>query len=257
LTEKLAYRWSTGWSQGSLNPVNLDSYPRYAVHGGMAALAAYLARELDIRLRTRLVGLTPTGNGWLCQTDTGTEISARAVILTPPVPQSLEILGHSRISLPDEDRAALEKITYAPCLAGVFRLSGPIHLPEPGAIQHSYAPVTWIADNQQKGISPDAPVVTVQASEAFSREYWDAANAQILRKLGLSFKAYLGRTSQILQARLIRWPFARPTQFFPQTCFQPADLPRLVFAGDAFGAARIEGAVLSGADAATVLIQEL
>ena len=44
LATELVYKWSMGWSDASLdadiNAVS-DGYPRYAVHGGMNALAKY------------------------------------------------------------------------------------------------------------------------------------------------------------------------------------------------------------------------
>ncbi|MCZ2097620.1 MAG: FAD-dependent oxidoreductase [Anaerolineae bacterium] len=45
ITEGLVFEWSRGWSDGSLS-VTRDGHPRYAVRGGMNALAKHLAKGL-------------------------------------------------------------------------------------------------------------------------------------------------------------------------------------------------------------------
>ncbi|MEQ1700146.1 MAG: FAD-dependent oxidoreductase, partial [Ilumatobacteraceae bacterium] len=50
-----------------------------------------------------------------------------------------------------------------------------------------------------------------------------------------------------------RWRYARPVEVHPARCLAADGLPGLVFAGDAFGGAKVEGAVLSGRAAAHLL----
>ena len=46
LEQTLVFRWSTGWSDGSLDTdISGDGHPRYAVRSGMNALPKYLAAE--------------------------------------------------------------------------------------------------------------------------------------------------------------------------------------------------------------------
>lgn len=253
LMEDLVYRWSNGWSDGSLAPTDFHGHPRYAVRGGMNALAKHLAHDVDTRLNVRLAAVSATSRGWECRADRGQIFSSKALLLTPPAPQSLALLEAGQTQLAGADRAALERIEYASCLAGMYWLDGPVYLPEPGAIQHSHAPISWIADNQRKGISPEATIVTVHAGPAYSRELWDKPEADILTALQTGFQPYVAATTSVVEAQLKRWRYALPTALHPERCLLAAKLPPLVFAGDGFKSPRVEGAALSGLAASQIL----
>jgi predicted NAD/FAD-dependent oxidoreductase len=254
LAEGLIYRWSTGWSDGSLGTaVSPDGYPRYAVHGGMNRLAKHLAQGLDIRLNLRIDELTPLASGWQARSEGGQRYTSQAVFLTPPVPQSLALLEAGGSSLSSSDRQALARIAYAPCLAGLFWVDGLVQLPEPGAIQRPEAPISWIANNQQKGISPEANIVTVHAGPAHSRLLWDETESSALSSLQSALQPFLDPTARIIEAQLKRWRYALPTTIHPEPCLLASGLAPLVFGGDAFGGPRIEGAALSGLAAAAAI----
>lgn len=253
----LVFRWSTGWGDGSLAKAKPDGYPRYAVTGGMNALAQSLAQGLNFRLNTRLTALAPTATGWQAESETGQIFSSRAVILTPPAPQSLALLDAGQTKLASLTRTALERIKYAPCLAGLYWVDGPVNLPEPGALQRPEARISWIADNQRKGISPEATLITVHAGPEYSQQLWPAPPAEALAALTGELRPLLADSTQIIEAQLKRWRYALPTALYSDRCLAAADLPPLIFAGDAFGEPRIEGAALSGLAAANKLLDIL
>ena len=64
--------------------------------------------------------------------------------------------------------------------------------------------------------------------------------------------------AQISEAQVKRWRYAQPASVYPERCLMIAygNHP-LVFAGDAFGGARIEGAALSGLTAGRALLEPL
>ncbi len=246
LAEGLVYRWSTGWAEGSLDTAPPDGHPRYAVRGGMNALAKHLTRGLDARTAVYVVRVSLNGETWLAESDYGQTYSGRALVLTLPTPQSLALLDAGGVPLEQDTCADLERIEYAPCLAGMFWVDGPVHLPEPGAIQNPDPKVSWIADNQRKGISPEATIITVHATPEQSRRLWEAPEAAVLDELGASLEPFLDRRTRILEVQLKRWRYALPTTFHSERCLVAGHLPGLIFAGDAFGGPRIEGAALSG-----------
>jgi len=251
----LVYQWSTGWSDGSIATEPPDGYPRYAVQGGMNALAKHVAHGLEIEVGVRLASVGPTTGGWQAQAENGQNYRSRAVILTPPVPQSLALLQAGQTHLSPGDYQALAAIEYAPCLAGLFWVEGPVELPPPGAVQQSNAPVSWIADNQRKGISPEAKIITVHAGPDYSRHHWESPQNEIMATLRAALHPYLAPTTTIAAAQLKRWRYALPTRLHPERCLRAANLPPLLFAGDAFGGPRVEGAALSGLAAAAALLQ--
>jgi predicted NAD/FAD-dependent oxidoreductase len=248
----LVYEWSRGWSDGSLAPPADDGYPRYAVKGGFRELMEYIAADLDVRLGRPIAAVELAGNGWVVADQARQRYAASAVLLTPPVPQSLALLDASGVQLAADDRHVLEQIDYAPCLCGLFLVDGEVHLPEPGALQQPGAAISWIADNQHKGISPEARIITVHAGELLSRELWEKESPIVLQHLQAALVPFLGRPAIIREAQLKRWRYATPTTIHPQCCLVAQNLPPLVFAGDAFGGPRVEGAALSGWAAAAM-----
>lgn len=258
MDNNLVFLWSHGWSDGSLNPIPLDGHPRYAVHGGMNALAKSIASGLrDVRVNVHVVTATRDDNGWILQDEHGNLYTSRALIMTAPVPQSLAILDEGATELTREEKAALDRIEYAPCLTGLFWVDGRVTLPQPGAVQMRNLAVTWIADNQLKGISPDAKIITAQASDQYSTQMWNAPDERILNALLTDVQIYLSDDVQVRETQLKRWRYSRPLVLHEERCLLASGQPTLIFAGDAFGGARVEGATLSGLAAGQVALEHM
>lgn len=249
----LIYQWALGWPGGKDDPESSGEHPCYAVAGGMQRLAAHLAGGLTVYHETEVVHTSPTDRGWQLADAQDQRYEARGVVLTPPVPLALTLLDAGRVDLADDDRVALEAIRYAPCVCGVFWLDGETTLPDPGALQRHGAPVSWIADNRRKGISPDATIVTLHASPAFSRELWEASDEHIIAELNQELAPFIAPDTRLVEATIRRWTYSLPMILHADRTFVPADVPPLAFAGDAFGGPRIEGAVLSGLAAGEAL----
>jgi predicted NAD/FAD-dependent oxidoreductase len=244
----LAFEWSRGWSDGSLASAS-DGHPRYAIRGGMSALARYLAQGLNVRLNSPLNAVRRAMTVWEVEDEYRKTHRARGVILTPPVPLSLDLLKAGNFPLPTEQEALLSVIDYDPCLTGLFRLAGEVTLPPPGALQRPHALITWIADNQRKGISPDAQTVTMQASAAYSRQLFNESDENILKAFRTDLLPFMGDDTIIVESQLKRWRYSQPVSTYPDRSLVIEGNAPLVFAGDAFGGPRVEGAILSGISA--------
>lgn len=261
LASGLVYQWASGFSDGQDITKPFDGHPRYVVKGGMNALAKHLAAEIDqkatIRVGVKMNAVTATTKGWHAQDEACDLYNMRAVLMTPPVPQSLKLLGMVLDQLKPDDRAALERIAYAPCVAGLFRVQGTANLPEPGAIQSPNEPISWMADNQRKGISPNATVITVHAGTNYSQQLWDMPENVALAMLQAALQPYLESAGSFVEAQLKRWRYALPTTLHPERYLLAEGVPALAFAGDAFGESRVEGAALSGLAAGAALAAKL
>lgn len=260
-SDDLVTVWSNGFSDGHRQVESFDGHPRYITRGGMNALARRLAADAgelaSFHLETRIVSVEPLDTGWRAVAESGTRWTGPALLLTPPVPQSLALLGASTGRLSSAQRDALSQIVYAPCVAGLYVITGETRLPHPGALQRPDADVTWIADNQRKGISPAARVITLHAGARLSQSLWDQSEASALQILSAELSPWLDPAATIHQAQLKRWRYAQPIVTVPERCLLASGLPPLVFAGDAFGESRVEGAYLSGLAAAAALIEAL
>lgn len=234
------------WFRGRIGPdgiVDPDGHTRFRGVATMNAIAKHLAEGLDVRVSSRVVALVPSDAGWRLRLDDATELAADAVVITAPVPQALEVLAAGHVALSAGDDRALRAIRYEPCLAVLAALDGATGLGDPGAVSPSAGSIDWMADNSRKGVST-VPAITIHATAEFSREHLESGDEQVIAELvraaGLRARPIDGGV------QVQRWRFARPTTIHPERCLVAEGLPPLVFAGDAFGGAKVEGAVLSG-----------
>lgn len=233
-----------------------DGHVRYRGATSMNAVAKHLADGLDVRRSTRASAIEAHGERWRIPLDTGDELLADAVVVTAPVPQTLELLSAGSTELRAEDRRALERIEYEPCLAVMACLDSPADLPDPGAVAPTSGPLEWIADNQAKGIST-VPALTLHAGAEASSALWDASDELVVADLVAAAGVAIGRALVATDSSVQRWRYARPSVSHPERCLVASGLPPLVLAGDAFGEPKVEGAVRSGSAAATALQQTI
>ena len=102
-----------------------EGYPRWRGCPTMTAVAQHLARPLHLLVEKRVVALRRDPAGWVAALASGETLLAHAVLLTPPVPQSLALLDAGRMELPPATRTHLESIDYERCLAVMAVLDGP------------------------------------------------------------------------------------------------------------------------------------
>lgn len=228
---------------------NLDNQPRYRGADGMTSIAKHLAAGLDLRLSAKATAITHRDNSWHITLESAEPLSASALLLTAPVPQSLDLLGPLAAPLLEP----LGSIEYAPCFALMAALDGPAALPAEGFLRPSSGPLLWIADNTQKGITTGAPALTLHASPEFTRDHYDHPPAEVAALLLAAAQPWLG-AAPVREWQLHRWRFSLVTQPGPEPCFFTTQPGPLAFAGDAFGPPRVEGAFLSGLAAARALL---
>lgn len=265
--------WSHGFAQASdiragpsgVTDVSGDSHPRYTVDGGMRTLAGVLAAGLDVRTRRRVQAIWRTDAGWRVAVDgdgpdpvpprgTGRgTLDASALLCTPPVPRTVELFARGATVLPDHTLTVLRAVTYDPCLALLAVVDRDPNLPAPGGVQFARGPVRWLADNARKLVSP-VHAVTVHASTPWSRTAYDTDDAGIAGPLLAWLAPWLG-DAQVTAWHVTRWRHSQPRDAVAQRAVH-ADVggAPVVFAGDAFGHPRVEGAARSGLAAAAALL---
>lgn len=242
----------TEWCQGFSTAA--DGHTRWRGQPAMTAFAKYLALGLETRMEKHVLALRRAGDSYRAETSTGDTFSASAVLLTPPVPQSLALLAAGEIELDPAMRTRLESIQYERCLAVMAVLKRPSLIPPPGGLVPTGGPVSWIADNQLKGISVE-PAVTIHASHEFSLAHWDDDRMESGRMLLDAAQPWLG--AEVLSYQVHGWRYSKPLQTDAEPCALLQASPPLVMAGDAFAGPRVEGAALSGMAAAGALLAHL
>jgi renalase len=250
----VAEEWTRGFADAA-GELNEDGHPRYRGTAGMTSIPKYLARELDVRTGEKVVSVESVDEGWEVACESGLHVASAALLLTAPVPQALGLIESGGYALPDEPHRQLAAIPYDPCLALMALLDGPAGVPEPGGVQIKGEPLDWIGDNRQKGIS-QAPAITVHAGPRWSRAHFGDDEAEITRSLLAFAGDQLGTDleSRTVDTSIARWRYSWVTQAHPEPCLVASSNPPLLFCGDAFGQAKVEGAALSGLDASDRLL---
>jgi renalase len=241
LARDVARVWCHGFGNG-----DGDGHPRYIGNGGMTSLAKDLARGLDVRCSTMAFSVRRAGEAWEVVIDDGSIVTADAVVLTCPVPQSWALLIESGLEVP----SPLTSSDYERCLALLVVLDGPSAVPPPGGVQldphDASATFGFVADNAQKGISP-VPALTLHATVPFSAAHWDEPIEQVRDVLLEAAAPWIGGTG-VVDVQVKKWRFATPIEPWSEPC---CVLPGgIVLAGDAFAGPKVEGAFTSGLAAA-------
>jgi renalase len=256
-----AVEWCRGFTRdGSLGAESGDGHPRWRGVRGMTDLPKQLASWLaesgrcTIRSAAKAVALAAADGAATVTLEDGDSIVARGAILTPPVPQSLDLLAAGGLPAAGSAEVAvwqsLETVAYDPCFALLVVLNRPSLVPPPGGIQFDPAaggPIAWIGDNCQKGISP-VPALTIHADGASSRRHFDDPPEQVTAMLLDHARPWIDGdpATAVIERSLHRWKFALPTTILPEPLVAVSHAPPIACCGDAFAGPRVEGAASSG-----------
>jgi predicted NAD/FAD-dependent oxidoreductase len=246
---RVVRRWFDGYpSPASENPH--DVYTRFCGEGGMGTFAENLARPLEIHLSQTVTTLNFHRGRWTARTQAGAEYCADELLLTAPLPQALALFDTSHEALPTAVREQLEQVSYEPCFTVLALLRGASRIPSPGALYLDAPPLSFIADNHYKGVAARTGAVTIHSTAEFARAWFDEDHAAVGRHLIAAASEYLGEGVE--QFHVGRWCCARAQNTLNCGALRVPDL-HLSFAGDGLCAPRIEGAFLSGLQAAREL----
>lgn len=241
------------WFEGYLSPrgeQSHDVYTRFCIERGMMALAEYLSRQLAVQRGKDVTSLRFNDGEWRARTASGEEYSGNQLVLTAPLPLSLKLWDTSGKVLPTAQRKQLESVRYDPCLSLLVHLQSASKIPSPGALYLNEEPISFIADNHQKGIAAREGAVTIHSTAAFAKEYFDSNEDVIARLLLDAAQQYSRCPVQSFQVR--RWKYSKAENALNVGALHLPEL-HLCFAGDGLSGARVEGAFFSGMEAARAM----
>lgn len=232
---------------------NGSGLARYRGVEGMSAIPKYMARELDVDTSARITNIDCVDGRWAAQDESGTNYESDVLILTPPPEQSLALCEPFRPLLGRRLVQALQGIHFDPCYSLMVLTEGPSNVPHPGYERPQSPVLLSIADNTQKGITDGgSSALTLHATARFTIEHWDDEPAAVAALMTEAASQYIG--APVVTWQLHRWRYSHPVHpedspFLMSRCPAP-----VYFAGDGFGGPRVEGAFLSGLEAAEHLI---
>lgn len=241
------------WCRGFGEP---DGYPRYCGATGMTDFAKWTARDLDVSLGIEIDKIVCNNNEVAFLDANGALVaSAPDAIVTAPIPQMHRLLERGQMldHLPDHVVDSLRSTSYFATLALLVVVEGQPNVDEPGGIQLTSGPFTFIADNQRKGISP-VPALTFHAEHDYSLRRFDDDEANVHDELLEMAAPWIGDAT-VVESQLKKWRYAGPTTPLPQaTHVSQIGGARIALAGDAWAGPKVEGAFTSGLSAATALL---
>ncbi|MFC7063298.1 NAD(P)/FAD-dependent oxidoreductase [Halobacillus seohaensis] len=235
-----------------------NDYPRYTAVNGMNRLAQQIAQGINVHLHAKVASILEKGGEYeLKMTDQSTWRS-RKVIVTTPVPQTLELLKGSGVS--DDYIEPLRKIKFQPTYVGIFHFDGMTSLPLSGHLDHSLPHgVERVVDHYKKGISKDV-IVSIYMTAKWSSDHYD--HEGILIKVMEKVTDYFNYEN-LVSKQLKLWKYAQAVSTYPHSYCILNKKQTLYTAGDAFlrpddssGRTRMESAFISGYDVAGALLQE-
>jgi len=222
----------------------------YHVPGGISRLPEYLADGLNIKTSCRVSRITRHENYWRVDTSGHEYLHADKLLMTPPAPQCLELLAASEIDLPRRIRDDLSMIEYESCIALLMRGKAvnnrQIYAAPPEA------PVSLIVDNYRKGVSPKPEAYTVHMNRKFSEENWLVPDEKLIESILAACRERVEYIEGYL--KIHRWRYSRTVRSHPRSFIMTEQPGIMAFAGDGFSGEDIEGAAISGLDAAEALI---
>ncbi|MES1935083.1 NAD(P)/FAD-dependent oxidoreductase [Salinisphaera hydrothermalis] len=210
------------------------------------------AGGFDIATERRVERAVADQNGWRIDYSNGEHDRADVVIFTPPAVQTAALLGPRAADIPALADAGA---ALAACHSVVVRAPA---LPERQAIFFKSGRLSWVADNTHKaGRDGDRHLWTLHADAEFSDAHVDTPTAELADELIAEFAAATAQRAADMEiVRTHRWRYARPGRGAPDAddlCWTHT-AAGLAIAGDWLAGGRVEGAWLSGRDAARHLI---
>jgi renalase len=254
-------------SSGKMDETPIERYVTSTE--GMTQIPKYMAREcgdaLTVKPSTEVKTIEKTATGWLAHSVDGETYAGKSLLITAPLPQTLELLERS--GLMDDyplQTKQLATVHYTPCIALMVLCETQEDWPTsntPGIKFDTDSPVSWIGDNTHKYGSPlpNQRAFTVHSTPEFAMSHFDADETTIFQALFPHLeKHYSVSPWRIIESQLHRWRYACPHNM-RDDLFCPLDTGTpLYIAGDSFGnRARLEGAWCSGYAAGHALVDAL
>lgn len=245
------------WYKGPLGNM------RYVGKNGMTTVPDRLGKELSVRLSEKVTGLHFDKDKWTVETTPHNAKKTRSykadfLILSPPVPQAIELIGNSNIELDYDEEEELRRIQYIRCISVMAILNGPAGLPNPGAVDLNHDILRWIGSNSAKGVSPGEGIISILTSPKFAEAYWDTDPDECAEIVLTAAKPFL--KSDVVEHSSHRWRYSDPIRVYKEK--QPFRKPyfldesiRLGMCGDGFNGPRIEAAAMSGIQLADAIVR--
>ena len=257
-------RWqSNGWAEqwkpqlynfksGQLTP-SPDEQIRWVGTPHMSAITRALLDDLPVQFGCRITEVFQGKQHWnLLDADGGNHGPFSHVIIATPAPQATALLAAA-----PKLASAAAGVKMDPTWAIALAFDKPLQTPMEGCFVQD-SPLDWLARNRSKpGRDASLDTWVLHATSAWSKEHLDLSKEAVIEHLHGAFAELLQSAMPAPSFSLAhRWLYARPSSAHEFGVLADADLG-LYVCGDWCLSGRVEGAWLSGQEAARRLIEHL
>jgi len=257
-------RWqSNGWAEqwkpqlynfksGQLTP-SPDEQIRWVGTPRMSAITRALLDDLPVQFGCRITEVFQGKQHWnLLDADGGNHGPFSHVIIATPAPQATALLAAA-----PKLASAAAGVKMDPTWAIALAFDKPLQTPMEGCFVQD-SPLDWLARNRSKpGRDASLDTWVLHATSAWSKEHLDLSKEAVIEHLHGAFAELLQSAMPAPSFSLAhRWLYARPSSAHEFGVLADADLG-LYVCGDWCLSGRVEGAWLSGQEAARRLIEHL
>jgi len=231
-------------NEGVIN--NIEDKDIYFSPDGMTNIAKKLLIDFNIFKEHKLVSIDKENENYKLFFENGSTFNSDYIIMSCPMPQSLEILNKSKIDYDNNLIKDLEDLTYFPCIVVMIKSEIKLsNLDKHIGTDVDSKDISWIGDNYGKKVSNIENYYTIQCSPEFSYENFENDYDETNKKLKHEMEKIFGSNYQILSNH--KWRYSIPKNFYQgdnSLVINQKDF--LGLCGDIFTNGRFDGAITSG-----------
>lgn len=242
---------------------------RWTYRDGISSLGKRIA-ELDtfrVIREVRIRRLIEERGTWCLESDDGTVFGAfSAVLLTPPLPQTAELLRESRFAHPARGEliADLETVAYHPQFSALLAFEEEVRLPgEAYALINADRghDLSWVSlENRKAGrVPPGQSLLIVQVSPEWTQRHYESPPAEVVgHALAETGRLLRRELPEPVWTDLQRWRYAHPAGPVATGAMAAVAADGLFFAGDGLiGRGRVDEAMETGFAAAAAILRRI
>ena len=242
-----------GAKQHDVNPnKDYDSY--YSAPDGMNEIIRYLSRWVDVKLDTKVGGLTHIGGyrskkrNWMLNLTDFSVIEVDAVIIATPAVEAYGLVHMTQDETPSKKiTRVIDEISYHSSYALMYGYSGK-EIPEWNALEINNDVIAWLSNEASKRPDREEAAFVAQSTDTFAKKNRNKDDDQIIGRMEEELQKIFKNDYNFPEWRdLHHWKYARVKNpidsYFMEMEMQEAPLSLI---GDYFKDSTVESAYLSG-----------
>lgn len=244
---------------------NPSEKPQYTATNGMNSIGLYLSRYVDVKLNTKVGGLTYIGKNrtnkrpWMINFTSSKTFNVDAVILALPAPQAYGILSTTI----DETNTLkivrlIDEIHYRPAYSLMVGY-GDQPAPVWQGVKCKKSVLDFISNETSKRENKQETSFVLHASESFTLKHRESDEEIVIREMLSAFAEIEGGWVSVPDwIQLHLWKYSKPRTFLNQPFLELEDKDSvLALTGDYFNGDTLDHAYKSGFQLSKKWIQEL